>query len=122
MANSFIFKEITYKIGDTVDIDYKIKEGDKERVQSFKGIVIKVKGDSFANRMITVRKISKSGLGIERVIPLSSPFIGGIKLVKKSNNTKAKLYFIRGLSDQELRTKLYQTKKEKLQKRSKLVK
>lgn len=119
MANSFIYKDATYKVGDLVEIDYKIKEGEKERIQNFKGIVIKVKGDSIATRMLTVRKVSKSGIGIERIIPLSSPYINSMKLVKKSNNSKAKLYYIKGLSDQELRAKLYQTKKTITRKRVK---
>ena len=48
MANSFIYKDIRFKVGDTVSIDYKLKEGDKERAQIFKGIIVKVKGDSDA--------------------------------------------------------------------------
>lgn len=111
MSNSFLFNETRFKIGDTIDIEYKIKEGDKERIQSFKGFILKVKGNSQSNRMITVRKMSKSGIGIERIIPLFSPFIKSIKLIKKSNYNKAKMYFVRGLSDQELRNKLYHTKK-----------
>ncbi|KKP86794.1 MAG: 50S ribosomal protein L19 [Candidatus Roizmanbacteria bacterium GW2011_GWA2_35_8] len=111
MANSFKYKDIQYKVGDTLSINYRIKEGDKERLQLFKGILVKIKGDSEATRMITVRKMSKSGIGIERIIPLSSPFIASMKLEKKSNYRKAKLYFIRNLSEQELKSKLYRIKK-----------
>ncbi len=110
MANSFTYSDGTYKVGDMIDIDYKIKEGDKERLQSFKGILLKIKGDSSDTRMITVRKMSNSGIGIERIIPLKSPYIAKISLVRKSSYQKAKLYFLRNLSDQELRTKLYQVK------------
>ena len=112
MANSFLYKETKYKVGDTVSIDYKLKEGDKERIQIFKGIITKVKGDSEANRMFTVRKISKVGIGVEKVIPLSSPYIAKMELVKKSSYQKAKLYFIKNLTEQEVRTKLYQVKKK----------
>lgn len=112
MANSFLYKETRYKVGDTVSIDYKLKEGDKERIQIFKGIIIKVKGDSEANRMFTVRKISKTGTGVEKVIPLLSPYIAKMELIKKSDFQKAKLYFIRDLTEQEARTKLYQVKKK----------
>jgi len=112
MANSFLYKETRYKIGDTVSIDYKLKEGDKERIQIFKGIIVKVKGDSETNRMFTVRKISKTGTGVEKVIPLLSPYIAKMELVKKSSYQKAKLYFIRDLTEQEVRTKLYQVKKK----------
>ncbi|MDO8609954.1 MAG: 50S ribosomal protein L19 [bacterium] len=111
MANSFKFQEKSFMVGDTIDIDYKIKEGEKERIQVFKGIIIKIKGDSLATRMITVRKMSSSGVGIERIIPLSSPNLAKITLIKKSNYQKAKLYFLQGLSDQEMRSKLYRSKK-----------
>ena len=120
MANSFLYKETKYKVGDTVSIDYKLKEGDKERIQIFKGIITKVKGDSEANRMFTVRKISKVGIGVEKVIPLSSPYISKMELVKKSSYQKAKLYFIKNLTEQEVRTKLYQVKKKAAVKRKKV--
>ena len=112
MSNSFLYKETRYKVGDTVSIDYKLKEGDKIRIQIFKGIIVKVKGDSEANRMFTVRKISKTGTGVEKVIPLLSPYIAKMELVKKSSYKKAKLYFIRDLTEQEVRTKLYQVKRK----------
>lgn len=111
MANSFKYKETEVKVGDMISINYRIKEGDKERLQLFKGIVIKIKGNSESARMITVRKVTKSGVGVERIIPLASPFIESLKLDKKSTYNKAKLYFIRNLSDQLLKSKLYQVKK-----------
>lgn len=122
MANSFVYKDTKYKIGDTVSIDYKLKEADKERIQIFKGIIIKVRGDSEANRMFTVRKISKIGLGVEKIIPLLSPYIAKMDLVKKSSYQKAKLYFTRDLTEQEVRTKLYQVKKAKVTKAVKVAK
>lgn len=112
MSNSFLLKETRYKVGDTIEINYKIKEGEKERIQVFKGILLKIRGNSQAERMITLRKITKSGIGVERVIPLSSPYITNMKLVKKSSYNKAKLYFIRNLPEQEIRTKLYQVKQK----------
>ena len=119
MSNSFLYKDTCYKVGDTVSIEYKLKEGDKERTQIFKGIIVKVRGDSEENRMFTVRKISKTGTGVEKIIPLLSPFIAKMELVKKSSYQKAKLYFIRGLTEQEVRTKLYQVKKKVVTKRKK---
>lgn len=110
MANSFIYKDDVFKIGDTLSISYKIKEGDKERVQVFKGILIKVRGDTLPNRMFTVRKVTRSGVAVERVIPAQSPYINDIKLVKQSDYRKAKAYFLRGLSEQGIRAKLYRTK------------
>ncbi len=114
MANVFHYQEQPFMIGDTISISYTIKEGEKTRQQLFEGILLRVKGHDLNNRMITVRKISKTGVGIERIIPLNSPFIAGIKLVKKSDFQKSKLYFIRGLSDQNLRHKLYSKKHAKV--------
>lgn len=110
MAYSIKYKDITLAVGDTISLVYKIKEGDKERQQTFKGILIRVKGADEANRMITIRKMSKSGVGIERIFPLISPFIEDIKLSKKGVLKRAKAYFIRNLSDSELRHKLYRQK------------
>lgn len=110
MSNLFQYNDISYNIGDTVTVDYKIKDGEKERIQQFTGILIKVRGDGVDNRMITVRKISKSGIGVERIIPASSPFIDKINLVKKTNYRKSRLYFIRDLSDKKMRRKLYHKK------------
>ncbi|MFA6081774.1 MAG: 50S ribosomal protein L19 [Patescibacteria group bacterium] len=120
MANSFLYKETRYKVGDTVSIDYKLKEGDKERIQVFKGIIMGVNGDSEANRMFTIRKISKTGTGVEKIIPLMSPYIAKMSLVKKSSFQKAKLFFVRGLTEQEVRTKLYQVKKKVIIKHKKV--
>jgi len=120
MANSFLYKEKRFKVGDTVSIDYKLKEGEKTRIQIFKGIIVKIKGDSEANRMFTVRKISKIGIGVEKVIALTSPYIAKMELVRKSTYQKAKLYFIRDLTEKEANSKLYQVKK-KIVKKSKKV-
>ncbi len=111
MANSFKYKDTEYKVGDTLTVNYKIKEGDKERMQAFKGILLKIKGDSDKTRMFTIRKNTRSGISVERIIPAMSPYIESIKLDKKSNFQKAKLYFIRDLSDQQLKSELYQVKK-----------
>lgn len=113
MANLLIYKDKKIKVGDTVSVHYKIKEGDKERVQIFKGILIKIKGNSPDTRMFTVRKVSKTGVGVERIIALSSPYIQDILLIKKSKYQKAKAYFLRNLSEQEIRSKLYSAKKNK---------
>lgn len=120
MANSFLYKETRFKVGDTVSIDYKLKEGEKTRIQIFKGIIIKIKGDSEANRMFTVRKISKIGIGVEKVIALTSPYIAKMELVKKSTYQKAKLYFIRNLTEKEANSKLYQAKKKVVKKQKKV--
>ncbi len=107
MARSFKFKETSIDVGDTVTLTYRVKEGDKERQQKFSGIVIKVKGQNELTRSFTVRKISRSGIGIERIVPVSSAFLVDIKRLKKGSSTRAKLYYIRNLSEQEIRHKIY---------------
>ena len=101
----------SFRPGDTVKVYLKIKEGDKERIQVFQGIVISKRKGGLRSSF-TVRKISKTGTGVEKIIPLLSPYIAKMKLVKKSSYQKAKLYFIRDLTEQEVRTKLYQVKKK----------
>lgn len=112
MANSFIFNEKTFATGDTIVIDYLIDEGNKKRIQKYSGIVIKIRGKDESNRMITVRYRSKAGIGMERIFPVSSPYIKDIQLRKKGTYTKAKAYFIRDLSDKNMRRKIYKTKRE----------
>lgn len=110
MANKLVYKDKQFQVGDTISVHYKIKEGDKERIQIFKGILIKVKGSSENTKTFTVRKISKSGVGVERIIPLNSPYIADIVLIKKTSYKKSKAYFIRDLSEKELKRKLYKEK------------
>jgi large subunit ribosomal protein L19 len=107
MANFITYKETKFKIGDMISIDYLVKEGEKNRHQIFRGILMQVKGDSLETKMITVRKMTRSGIGVERIIPLNSPFIAKITLVKKGTVHRAKIGYIRDLSDQDLRRKLY---------------
>jgi len=111
MANSFEFNKKIIKVGDTISLEYKIKEGEKERTQLFKGILLMIKGSTPITRNITIRKISKIGVGVERIIPLSSPNIVSLKVDKTSNYTKSKLFFIRDYTEAETRNKLYSVKK-----------
>ena len=111
MANSFEFNKTVLKVGDTVSLEYKIKEGEKERTQLFKGILLMIKGSTPQTRNITVRKISKIGIGVERIIPLSSPNIVSLTVDKHSNFSKSKLFFIRDYTEAETRNKLYSVKK-----------
>lgn len=110
MANSQTFKDATFSIGDTIAIKYRIKEADKERQQEFKGILIKVRGVDEHTKTFTTRKVTRSGIGVERIIPINSPFIVDIQLVKKGTYKKAKLYFVRYLSDRDIRHKIYRQK------------
>ncbi len=79
--------------GDTVRVHYKIKEGDKERVQIFQGTVLQRRGEGISHTF-TVRKIS-NGIGVERIFPLHSPFIQNIDVVRKGRVRRAKLFYLR---------------------------
>jgi len=92
-----------FAIGDTIRVHYKIKEGDKERVQLFSGTVIARKG-SGATEAITVRRVSY-GEGVERVFPLSSPNIAKIEIERHGKVRRAKLYYLRDLAGKKARIK-----------------
>ena len=91
--------------GDVVKVYRKIKEGAKERTQMFEGMVIAIKGHQSASPTITVRKVSL-GIGVEIVLPLNSPQIEKIDLVKRTRARRAKLYFVRDKSAKLLSKKL----------------
>ena len=93
-----------FRPGDTVRVSYKVKEGNRTRIQDFEGIVIRIRRNGF-NTTFTVRKVSY-GVGVERIFPLHSPLIQKIDIVQRGRARRAKLYFIRNLSDRELRRKL----------------
>jgi large subunit ribosomal protein L19 len=81
--------------GDTVKVHVKVKEGDKERIQIFQGVVISRKGGG-TRQMFTVRKIS-GGVGVERMFPLNSPTIDRIEVERHGRVRRAKLYYLREL-------------------------
>jgi large subunit ribosomal protein L19 len=83
-----------FKVGDTVAVSLRIKEGDKERVQAFEGDVI-AKHKKGASSTFTVRKISDGGISVERILPVYSPLIADIKIVKHGDVRRAKLYYVR---------------------------
>ena len=91
----------SFKAGDNITVNYKIIEGNKERIQSFKGDVIKVQGKGFT-ATFTVRKIS-DGVGVERVFPFNSPNVDSIVLNKTGNVRRAKLYYQRKRSGKSAR-------------------
>jgi len=103
-----------FKAGDTITVHYKIKEGDKERIQQFSGVVIQRKNEP-ATASFTVRKIS-NGVGVERIFPVSSPFIDKIELNKVGIVRRAKIYYIRTRTGKAARIR------EKIQKSTKVAK
>ncbi|MCA9378966.1 50S ribosomal protein L19 [Candidatus Dojkabacteria bacterium] len=82
-----------FKVGDTVEVENIIREGGKQRIQKFKGLVIAIKGSGIA-RTFTVRKISY-GIGVEKTFPLHSPNVAGIKVLKTGNVRRSKIYYMR---------------------------
>ncbi len=93
------------RTGDTVRIFRKIVEEGKERIQIFEGLIIAKKGGQSSSPTITVRKTS-FGVGVELVLPVYSPTIEKIELVKRSKTRRSKLYFVRDKADRELKRKL----------------
>jgi len=92
-----------FKSGDTVTVAYRIKEGNKERIQQYRGVVIKISGHGDQKRF-TVRKMSEN-IGVERIFPLSSPAIDNIVLNKVGKVRRAKLYYLRKLTGKKARIK-----------------
>ena len=92
-----------FAIGDTVKVVVKIKEGDKERLQAFEGVVIARKNGGI-RETFTVRKLSY-GVGVEKSFPLHSPKIANIEVVRKGKPRRAKLYYIRNLTGKAAKVK-----------------
>jgi large subunit ribosomal protein L19 len=103
-----------FKVGNTVKVHQRIKEGGKERIQIFEGVVIARKGGVGSNATFMVRKIA-SGVGVERIYPLHSPNIAKVEISKDDTVRQAKIYYVRGRRDNTPRTrrKLVETKKSK---------
>lgn len=89
--------------GDTVKVHVKIREGEKERIQAFQGVVIS-KRKGMTNASFTVRKVSY-GIGVERIFPLNSPIIDRIEVITKGRVRRAKIYYLRKLRGKAARIK-----------------
>jgi large subunit ribosomal protein L19 len=92
-----------FRAGDIVRLRLKIVEGEKERVQVFEGMVIQRRGQG-SHEMITVRKVS-NGVGVERIVPLHSPYLLGIEVVRRNKVRRARLFYMRGRVGKALRLK-----------------
>ena len=93
----------SFNIGDTVRVMVKVKEGEKERIQAYEGVVIAKKGSSI-RETFTVRRVS-FGIGVERTFPLHSPRIDTIIVTRKGKVRRAKIYYIRDLSGKAAKVK-----------------
>ena len=96
-------EDYSFGPGDTVTVAYRIKEGNKERIQQYRGVVIRNSGHGDKKRF-TVRKISDN-IGVERIFPIESPFIDSITVNKYGKVRRAKLYYLRGLTGKKARIK-----------------
>ena len=103
ITNAYLKERPEFRPGDTVKVYVKIKEGERERIQVFEGLVIKKRGGGISETF-TVRKISY-GVGVERTFPVHAPLVDKIEVVRKGKVRRAKLYYIRSLSAKAARIK-----------------
>ncbi|MBQ6286753.1 MAG: 50S ribosomal protein L19 [Bacteroidales bacterium] len=103
-ANEKVAEYPKFKAGDTITVTYRIKEGDKDRLQKFRGVVIQERGATPTTRTFTVRKIS-GGIGVERIFPFQSPFIDSIELNKVGKVRRSRIFYLRNLSGKKARIK-----------------
>ena len=92
-----------FKSGDTITVSYKIREGNKERIQQFQGVVLQRKG-SGATETFTIRKMS-GNIGVERIFPIASPFIESIKVNKHGRVRRARIFYFRERTGKSARIK-----------------
>ncbi|MDO4461662.1 MAG: 50S ribosomal protein L19 [Bacteroidia bacterium] len=92
-----------FKSGDTISVSYKIVEGNKERIQVFKGVVIQIKGEG-VNKRFTVRKMS-GNVGVERIFPMNSPFIEKVEVNRLGKVRRSRLFYLRSLTGKKARIK-----------------
>ena len=93
----------TFRAGDNVAVSYRIIEGEKQRIQIYRGDVLQINGTG-DTKTFTVRKIS-NGVGVERIFPLASPNIANVEILKRGKVRRAKLYYLRGLLGKKARIK-----------------
>ncbi len=89
--------------GDTIKVLYRVREGQKERIQVFQGVCLGRRGSGMGETF-TVRKLS-GGIGVERIFPVNAPTVGGIEIVRRGRVRRAKLYYLRGLRGKAARIK-----------------
>jgi len=97
-----------FKAGDTVTVHYKIKEGNKERIQQYRGVVMQRSGGAGLTATFTVRKMS-GNIGVERIFPVASPFIDKVEVNKYGKVRRARIFYLRNLTGKKarIREKIY---------------
>lgn len=90
-----------FDAGDTINVHYRVREGEKERIQQYQGVVLQKRG-SGANKTFTVRKMS-GNVGVERIFPLHSPYISKIEVKKRGKVRRAKIFYLRNLTGKAAR-------------------
>ncbi len=103
-ANEKVATFPKFKAGDTVTVTYRIKEGEKERLQKFRGVIIQLRGATPYTKTFTIRKVS-GGVGVERIFPFYSPFIDSIEVNKVGKVRRARIFYIRKLAGKKARIK-----------------
>jgi len=83
-----------FRVGDTVSVHYRIQEGDKSRIQVFKGVVLRRRGGDGVDGTFTVRKVSY-GVGVERIFPINSPLVEKVEVSSRNHVRRARLYYLR---------------------------
>ena len=106
LEKAHLKKRPNFRVGDRVNVSVRLKEGEKERVQAFRGVVISKhpKSGKGSNATFTVRKISE-GVGVERIFPVHSPFIEKIDIESSAEVRRSRLYYLRSLAGQKARLK-----------------
>lgn len=94
MAIKAVIKDVEVGVGDTINVSVLLVEGEKTRLQSFRGVVIKIKGRE-ENRSFVVRRVAIGNIGVERIWPVNSPWIKKIEILKKGNPRRAKLTYLK---------------------------
>ena len=94
IENEFLKEDLpSFSSGDTVKVNVKVSEGNRERIQTFEGVIIAVNGVG-VNKTITVRKLS-FGVGVERIFPVHAPIVDSIEVIRKGKVRRSKLYYLR---------------------------
>lgn len=94
-SKTAVSRDLDFRVGDKIVVNYKIVEGEKSRIQPYEGLVIGIKGTD-VSKTFTVRRIGAGSVGVERIFPLNSPNIDSIKVLTEGNVRRSKLYYLRG--------------------------